>query len=160
MADILGGHVNFLNLPLFIKDDYVRKQMRLDPNNTNVLEKGTFADMALTSITDVAHIRERQFWLEYMTDDIYNEILDKGAAGAIFAHFFDSNGRIIDCTWNKKCVTISFNALKYIPNVVVIASSSFKAEAILSAMRGNLIKTLITDGTTATEILRLNSLTK
>ncbi|MDR2028451.1 MAG: hypothetical protein LBP93_02805 [Treponema sp.] len=158
LAEILGGHAEFLNLPLFIEDDYARKIMCRDRNNIRVLEKGTFADMVLTSISDITHIREKKFWQDYLTDAMYEEICAKGATGAIFAHFFDQQGNIIDCLWNRCCVALSFEDLKAIPDVVVIAASQIKANAILSAIKGSLITTLITDGTTAAEILRLNGL--
>jgi DNA-binding transcriptional regulator LsrR (DeoR family) len=144
LADILGGHADFLNLPLFIE------------NNSKVLAKGAYVDLVLTSISDITRIRENKFWHEYMNDLMYEEICNKGAAGSIFARFFDQDGMLIDCAWNKKCVAISFEDIKTISNVVVVASSRSKAKAVLSAMRGGLITTSITDATTATEILRCN----
>lgn len=158
LADLLGGHADFLNLPLFIADDYVRNTMCKDNNNEKILNKGMFSDMILTSVSDISQINQKDFWLGYMTREMYTEICKKGAVGAMFARFFDSDGREIDCEWNKKCVTISFKNMKSVPNVVAIASSKLKAGALLSAMHGRLIHTLITDGTTATEILRLNTL--
>jgi len=160
MAEKFGGRAEYLNLPLFIEDDYVRKVICNDINNAKIINKGMLADMVLTSISDVATIRNKEFWLGYMSDDMYKEICSKGAVGAIFARFFDENGKEIDCKWNNKCVTISFSNTRGIPNVVAIASSKLKSQAILSAIKGKLINTLITDGTTATEILRLSSPTK
>jgi DNA-binding transcriptional regulator LsrR (DeoR family) len=157
LASILGGHAAFLHTPLFIEDHYARNIMRKDKNNAAVLEKGAFADMVLTSVGDIAHIRENEFWQDYMTDDLYEELRSKEAVGSIFAHFFDQDGKVIDCTWNKCCIALRIEDLKEIPNVVVIAASKFKAGAVLAAIRGGMVKILITDGTTATEILRLNS---
>ena len=157
LASILGGVTDFLHSPLFIEDNYARNIIREDKNNAAVLEKGTFADMVLTSVGDMAHIRENKFWQDYMTDALYKELWEKGAIGSILAHFYDRDGKVIDCIWNKRCVALKVEDLKEIPNVVVIAASEFKAKAVLAAIRGGMVKTLITDGTTATEILRLNS---
>lgn len=155
IADRFNSHADFLNMPLFIEDDYVRQQLCEDSNNKKILNKGILSDMILSSISDVERIGEKEFWLGYMTPQMYDELLEKGAVGAIFAHFFDKNGQEIDCTWNRKCVSISFQHIHEVPNVVGIASSPLKAPAILAAIRGKLIDTLITDGTTATAILNM-----
>ena len=48
----------FLNMPLFIEDDYVRASMRQDKNNQKILNQGMFADMVLTSINDLESVKE------------------------------------------------------------------------------------------------------
>ena len=65
------------------------------------------------------------------------------------------DGQEVDCTWNQKCVGISFKHIRDVPDVVGVASSPLKAPAILAAIRGQLIDTLITDGTTATAVLNM-----
>ena len=71
-------------MPLFIEDDYVRASMRQDKNNQKILNQGMFADMVLTSINDLESVNKKNFWLGYMTPQMYQEICDKGA-GQIFA---------------------------------------------------------------------------
>lgn len=156
MSDIFGKKGNFLNLPLYIEDDYVRTAICKDPNNSKILNEGIFSDMILTSVNDVESIQKKEFWLGYMTLEMYNEILEKGAVGAMFARFFDKNGKEIDCAWNRRCVSISFQNMKQVPNVVLIASGREKVNAISCAIKNGLVNTLITDGTTASYILGLN----
>ncbi|MDR0569233.1 MAG: hypothetical protein LBG87_08520 [Spirochaetaceae bacterium] len=149
LAIILGGEAEYLNIPLI--------GAKQDNHQINLLKKAAFADMALTSIGDIAHIKDKKFWTEYMNTAMYEELCGKGAVGAMFARFFDDQGREIDCTWNKRCVSITMKDLQNIPDVVVIAASISKARAIFSAMKGNLIDTLIIDSETAEEILRINA---
>lgn len=153
LAEKLGGHGNYLNLPLFIEDDYVRTVICQDKNNARILNQSLLCDMVLTGVFDVNTLASNEFWRSYMSSEMYDEILNKGAAGAILAQFYDRNGERIDCAWNRKCVSMSFEALKGIDDVVAIASSPLKAPALLAAIRGKLIKTLVIDGTTATRIL-------
>lgn len=157
LSQILGGHADFLNMPLFIEDDYVREALCRDINNTRVLNKGMFSDMILTSVSDVAGINSKGFWQEYMTDEMYEELCQKGAVGSMFARFYDESGKELECAWNKKCITISFKYIKNVPDVVVIAASKKKVESLVSAMQGNLVDTLITDGASAARILKLNT---
>lgn len=115
-----------------------------------------FSDMILTSISAVETISQQDFWLGYMTPEMYQEICSKGAVGAMFARFFDRSGNEVDCSWNHRCISISFDHIKGVPDVVVIASGRQKATAISYALKASLINTLITDGTTASAILGLN----
>ena len=73
----------------------------------------------------------------------------------MFARFYDKDGKEVDCTWNKRCVSIAFQHIIGVPDVVVIASGKQKAHAISCAIKGRLVDTLITDGTTASVILGL-----
>lgn len=155
MADRLQGHADFLNMPLYIEDDYVREKICKDSNNAVILNKGMFSDMIITSVIDVERVGEKDIWLGYMTPELYGELIQKGAVGSMFAHFYDKEGIEIECTWNQKCVSIPIKYIKSVPDVVVVASSPLKAQAILSAIKGNLIDTLVTDGTTATAVLNL-----
>lgn len=156
MSEIFGKKGSFLNLPLYIEDDYVREAMCRDSNNSKILNQGIFSDMILTSVNDLESIQLKNFWLGYMTDEMYKEICEKGAVGAIFARFFNEKGKEIDCTWNHRCVSISFQHIKEVPNVVLIASGREKAQAISCAVKNGLIDTLITDGTTASYVLGIN----
>ncbi len=157
IADLFHCHGSFLNMPLYIQDDYVRSAMCKDSNNEKILNQGMFSDMILTSVSDIETVNKKDFWLGYMTSDMYQEICGKGAVGAMFARFFDENGQEIDCTWNKKCVSIPFQYMKGVPDVVIIASGKHKARALSCAIKNRLADTLITDGSTASAILGLTT---
>jgi len=158
IASILHCAGSFLNMPLYIEEDYVRTSLCQEANNHKILNLGMFSDIVLTSVSDLQSITDKNFWLGYMTPEMYREICEKGAVGAMFARFYDENGKEIDCAWNRKCVSISFRHILNIPNVICIATGIQKASAIFGAIRGGLIDTLITDGTTASNLLGLGKL--
>lgn len=153
IADHLNCHADFINMPLFIENDYVRQEMQEDVNNKKILKKGMFSDIILAGISDMESITKKELWLGYMTEEMLQELLGKGAVGAIFARFYNKEGKLIDCSWNRKCVSISFGHIKEAPEVIAVAASIKKAQAILAATKNGLINTLITDGSTATAIL-------
>ena len=78
-----------------------------------------------------------------MTPQMYQEICDKGAVGALFARFFDEAGNEIDCAWNHCCVSISFKHIINVPNVVCIASGIQKAKAVSIAIQKKYINTCL-----------------
>lgn len=158
LAHQLDGSGNFLNVPLYIKDDLVRKALMEDANNRRVANQGRFSDMVLTSVSNMYTIHEKDFWKQYLTDDLLQEVVDKGAVGSIFGRFYDSHGQEIDCLWNKRLVTPTFQQIKDIPNVVVIAYGEGKTDALEGALSGGLINSLIVDGRTAATILSFQTL--
>lgn len=155
LSKTLGGNGNFLNLPLYIENEYVRKTMCEDINNKKILNEGMFSDMILTSVSSIDTIRQQNFWLSYMTPELYEEARRKGAIGAMFGRFYDKNGNEVNCEWNKRCVSISFDHIRGVPDVIVIACGEQKTNAVYAALKGKLIDTLIIDSDTAARLLGL-----
>ena len=153
LAETFHGHADFLNLPLYIEDDYARKVMCSDHNNSVILKKGIFCDKVLASVATLEQVKESNYWRGTMPPGLYDELEKKGACGSILGRFFNQEGQELACLWNEKSVSLSIRQLMSIPDVAVVASPSSKAAALTAALRGGFISTLITDGTTATRIL-------
>ena len=153
LAEMFHGHADFLNLPLYIPNDYVRETLCNDANNSVILKKGIFCDKVIASIGTMGKIRESDYWRGSMPPEIYKDLVEKGACGSILGRFFDANGQELACDWNEKSISLSIQQLRNISDVVIVASPVSKAPALLSALKGDFINTLITDGTTATRIL-------
>lgn len=158
IADTLQCKGEFLNLPLYIEDPYVRKAMCEDVNNRRILNQGMFSDMILTSVSDIESINKKETWLGYLSAELYEDACENGAVGAMFARFFDKDGNEVDCKWNKSCISISFDHIRQVPDVVTIAIGREKANALRYALKAGLIHTLIIDGTTASDVLGLDRL--
>lgn len=75
------------------------------------------------------------------------------AIGDISTHFFDINGEFIELYENTLCA--SKENLKNAKQTIAVASGNDKTEAIIGALRTQLIDTLITDEYTARNILTL-----
>lgn len=80
----------------------------------------------------------------------YNE-KSISAIGDISTHFFDADGNFVELYENTLCV--SRENLKNAKETIAVACGSDKTEAIIGALRTNLIDTLITDEYTAKRIL-------
>jgi DNA-binding transcriptional regulator LsrR (DeoR family) len=74
--------------------------------------------------------------------------------GDICARFFDQLGReVLPATG---VIGVSLDQLRAIPEVIGIAGGMEKVRAVLGALRGGYINTLITDVTTARAVLAEN----
>ena len=80
----------------------------------------------------------------------YNEKC-ASAIGDISTHFFDEDGNFVELYENTLCV--ERDALKNAKQTIAVASGKHKIEAIIGALRTQMIDTLITDEYTARNII-------
>lgn len=84
-----------------------------------------------------------------------NELISKGAVGDIALHFYDLQGNPIQTDLKERVIGISLEELKSIGRVVGVAGGVDKFDAILGAIRGKFINTLITDAEIARRLLEV-----
>lgn len=80
-------------------------------------------------------------------------LIKKGAVGDISLRYYDVNGSLIESNLNERVIGITLDDLRQINRVVGVAGGEGKMNAVLGAIRGRLINTLITDVTTAQTLL-------
>ena len=77
------------------------------------------------------------------------------SVGEICTRFFDVEGRPCVTALDRRLVALDLNQLRAVPLVVCVASGTSKAAAILGAVRGGYVNSLVTDDVTAAEVLTL-----
>jgi DNA-binding transcriptional regulator LsrR (DeoR family) len=82
-------------------------------------------------------------------------LIDLGAVGDIGLHFFDINGDPILSDVENRVIGVGLETFRKIPHSVGVAGGSGKLNAILGAIRGKYINTLITDQITAQKLLEV-----
>ena len=84
----------------------------------------------------------------------FNELKKNKAVGSICAQYYDKEGRAVKSEWNDHCIAMPLSQIRQNRMTVGVASGSDRVDAILGALRGNLINVLISDSETATEVLK------
>jgi DNA-binding transcriptional regulator LsrR (DeoR family) len=113
------------------------------------------ADGAGEAASDVPVSQNHRRQLLPVTEDEVAELRAVGAVGEICARFFDVEGRPCVTSLDRRMVALDLDQLQAVPLVVGVATGKQKAAAILGAVRGGYVKSLITDDVTATEVLAL-----
>jgi DNA-binding transcriptional regulator LsrR (DeoR family) len=90
---------------------------------------------------------------EVITRAEMDKLCELGAVGDISLNFYDHNGLEIDSEFHGRVIGVDYDVLTEIPRVVGIAGGEEKFEAILGAVHGKLINTLITDHVTAQKLI-------
>lgn len=86
-------------------------------------------------------------------DEDVAELTRLGAVGDICLRFFDAQGRLVDSDLDDRVLGIDADQLMSIPRRVAMAIGHRKVAAIRGALLGEWVNVLVTDATTATELL-------
>ena len=151
LAYAYGGTYHYIYAPLFVNSEEVRDSLEQEPNIKGCLELARNADIILTSVGSIVY----KSWKSYLsTRDLYN-LEKKGAIGHIGGHFYDMEGNEVITPFVNKMIGLGIEDIKNTENVICVAGLEMKAEAILGAVRGGYINTLITDEEAAKAVLAL-----
>jgi DNA-binding transcriptional regulator LsrR (DeoR family) len=94
------------------------------------------------------------FFADHISPHALSRLESKGAVGDICARFFDIIGTYVFPELGV--IGINLEQLKAIPEVIAVAGGMEKVRAVLGALRGGYVKTLITDTETAQAVLTEN----
>ncbi len=153
ISTLQSGNGHYLNMPLYIDDLYAKEILLKDPTVRDVFNYMKDLDIVLTGIGSFDTGGVMPTWFGYMTQKHREELERLGAAGSICAQYFDKDGVILDCEWNRKCVAISMEDLKRTKLTVAVATGESKINSILGALRGHYVDILITDANTASRVI-------
>ena len=151
VANIYGGSYKYLHAPLYVDNDYARGYLLQEPVIHDTLFLANKSDVILSGVGTTEAAFASSLWAKYLVHDLKPQ----NAVGCIYGHAYDINGNLINSGINKKVVGVDLKSILNVKQKVAIASGKLKAEAILGALRGGFIDTLITDEDTVLKVLSL-----
>ncbi|MFT9009352.1 MAG: sugar-binding domain-containing protein [Bifidobacterium sp.] len=153
LAQRLGGTFTQLPVPMILSNAGVTRAMREEGQIAATLALGGGADIALVGVGAVSKMRLGHIFDSYVTPEILEEIVSKGAVGHICGHHIDALGRHVQTSLCERTISIDFERLQRIPLVIGIAWGAIKVPAIRACLLGRLISALATDRWTAEQLL-------
>ncbi len=117
----------------------------------NVLKKIAGSRLALVGIgipTDSVFL-ERNFFHSIEAA----RLASQGVVGEICGRFFDKAGRECKTEYRDRVISVELDQLREMPEVAACVSGANRATAVRAAIRGKLIKSIITDEETMTAVL-------
>jgi deoxyribonucleoside regulator len=156
-AAIYGGECYYIHAPLFVGSAEARDALLESPHIKETLRLAEKATVILSGIGSLeSPLSPSQTWISYLSRQEIAELKKIGAAGHINAHHYDLAGNVLPIKLHEGIVGLGVEALKKVPVVIAVASGVEKARAILGALNGRLVNTLITDDSTAEKVLALS----
>lgn len=153
LANVLGGQGVLLPAPGIVGSQAASEAFRTDPHVQHALQTAASANIAFMGIgaprQDSILIQQGKIvkWEEL------NLLENQGAVGDINLHYYDRDGRLIDSDIDTRVIGLSLDEIRQIDTVVGIAGGEAKFNAILGAVRGQVIDVLVTDHITAQKLL-------
>ena len=154
-SEKFGGIWKTLYAPALVEDDATYNSLMASRDITSITDMWQEIDIALVGIGNIDLGQDVQMlFADYMNGRVIKRIEDANAVGDICMRFFDIHGKLIS-NGLQRVISIELDRLKKIPRRIGVAGGTTKATAILGAVRGGFINTLITDETAARQILKL-----
>lgn len=144
----------YLNAPFLVDDARTAGVLMETATIKETLNIGKHADLALFGVgsLDLAHCS--YYLAGYVSQEEILEIQGTGAIGDVCGRFFNIDGEVTAHAYQNRMIGISVDDLVKVPIRIGVAGGMAKVEPIIGAVRGNLINVLITDSTSALEVLK------
>jgi DNA-binding transcriptional regulator LsrR (DeoR family) len=141
-----------LPAPAIVDSERIKRVLMSDSKIIEIFKKVNSLTFAVISIGNLS--KESTFVSSgYLNNDDLKILAESKAVGNFCGIFFDRYGNICNTMVNKRVIGIEFEKLKKIPNVVGVVSGPEKAQAVLGALRTRGINILVTDESTALEVI-------
>lgn len=149
---IYGGRYFPLDAPVHAATIEQHNALMDTPENAEAIEVARQADYILTS---VGSIRVGS-WEKVVGAENIARLQEIGCVGHIGGHFFDIAGKEIDGKYKELHVGLTLEEIRNSDNVICVAASAEKAEAVYGALRGELINTLMITYPLAVRLLEIS----
>lgn len=157
LAQKLGATSRFLHAPLIVENEELAGALLQERTIAETLALAREVEVALVGVGTVESSLSSLRRAGYLTEDELRALKEAGAVGDVVARQLDARGRLLDHSLNRRVIGIDLESLRAIPMVVGVAGGVVKAPAILAALRGGYIDALVTDATTASNVLALHT---
>jgi DNA-binding transcriptional regulator LsrR (DeoR family) len=153
IAITTGANLRLLPAPGMVSTVEMARLLRSEPYIAQALEMMQKVDIAFAGIgapTDRSLLMREEKIIKWQE---IKRLSAMGAVGEIGLQFYDVNGNLIHSDLDERVIGISLESMRKLNRMVGVAGGSEKFEAILGAVRGSFINTLITDTHTARRLI-------
>jgi len=152
LAEAFGGTFRYIYAPAFTQNTAILESLS---RTQEVEQLSKLWNQLDTAVIGIGHVEFQQmssmFFVDHISPGTLAKIEAKGAVGDVCGRFFNLNGEPVNV--GTGVIGISLDQLRAIPDVIAIAGGMEKIRALIGALRGGFIKTLVTDTATARELL-------
>lgn len=151
LAHRLGGVFLSLNAPAFIPERRTRDALLNLSQVRSVHENLEHASVALVGLGTLSN----SVFVERGTLEpaMARELERAGAVAEICGRFIDANGVECATAWRDRVISVQITQLKKIPQVIAVVSGGDRSAAVLAAIKGGIIKSLVIDEVGASALL-------
>ena len=145
----------YLYTPFIVENESTASSLLADPLVKQAISLSRECDLALLGIGSTKKNYCSLYLGEHISLEELKKIQDASAVGDVCALYFDIEGQTAPVGFHQRRIGISEEGLREIPLRLGVAGDIRKADAILGAICGGFINSLVTDNRTAAKVLEL-----
>jgi DNA-binding transcriptional regulator LsrR (DeoR family) len=153
LAQKLNGCYSTIQAPGVVSSVEAKDFFMREPGIAAAIEKAREVDIAILSVSPDDPEYSSLVRAGFITREESLEISHKGSVGHSCGIHFDLEGNTFPTMLNERIVGITIDDLRRIPEVILAACGTVKANAILGALRSGLFHVLAIDEAAALKIL-------
>lgn len=151
-SNVFNANLHLIPAPLLASSIDMAQAIRNEVSVNEIFQMATLSNL---SVVGIGGLHEESTIVRGGTitsnDMIY--LKTKGVVGDVLSHFLDKDGNLVPNNFEDCLIGISLEMLKTLPNVVGVAAGDSKVQAIKAVLKGQYLDVLITDVSTAKQIL-------
>lgn len=152
MSTIFNAKLYLIPAPLLVSSKEVVEAIR---NEASVNEISRMVQLSSLTVVGIGSIGENATIVKSgilsKNDFLYLQM--KGAVGDVLCHFVDKDGKLVDTSIEDRLIGTPLSTLQELNNVIGVAAGDDKVDAIRAVLKGGYIDILITDESTALQLL-------
>jgi len=138
--------------PLVLSTEELAESLRAEPVIRDQLAGIADCDLALYSVGAVdadSHLVK----CGALTSEEMAELRSRGAAGVIAGQIIDAEGKVLDCSYNRRVISAELASLRAIARRLMVVQEDSKFEPLLAALAGGLCTHLVVGAHMAQRLL-------
>lgn len=152
-ADSLDGTAWVIPAPAMVDEPFIADAIKQDSQVKQVLEMAERCKTAVFSVGSLAR-PSVMYEMGMVNDAQYRDMEARGCVGDLSSHFINAKGQSFDPEMERRVIGASLTTIKSIPNKLLVASGTGKAQVIAAALWGGLATNLYIDAPTAMAVLK------
>lgn len=152
MSSIFNAKLYLIPSPLLVSSTEVVDAIK---NEESVSDISRMAQLSSLSVIGIGSMSKNATVVKSgilsENDLVYLKL--KGAVGDVLCHFVDKDGNLVDSNIESRLITTPLDKLRSLKNVIGVAAGNDKVDSIKAVLNGGYIDILITDESTALQLL-------
>jgi deoxyribonucleoside regulator len=155
LAQLVNGISHNLSAPMYVRNLVAKDILMQEPQIQEVLNKARNCQLGIFGIGTLSDHSS----IAALDKDKKQMILDmkeKGGVGEMIGRIYDQDGQPVTSEIDERLIGLTLDEIRKIPTRVGVAFGDEKREAIHVAMKTGIINVLVTDSTTAQQLVDKN----
>jgi len=150
-AQGFNGVSYLINSPAVLESTEAKSVMENEESNKRIFELSKKINLAIVGASDLGSRSSLHKFSNYNSDD-FKYLASLGVEGVVNLSSIDKNGNVVPNKVDMRTITLSFDKLRKVKNVILIAIGERKKEVMRAALKSGIISILMTDEATARSI--------